>query len=83
MHIEKNVFENVFNIVMVIEGKTKDNEKAIKDMKNLCLRHELEKNEATGKFPKVCYTLDKARKQVLCEWVKKLKFPDGYVLNMG
>ena len=70
MHIEN---ENVFNTLMDIEGKTKDNEKAREDMKKLCRRHELEKDEATGKFPKACYTLDKVRKQVLCEWVKKLK----------
>ena len=58
MHIEKNVFENVFNTVMQVEGKTKDNEKAREDLKVLCRRPELEKNEATRKFPKACYTLD-------------------------
>ena len=79
MHLEKNVFENVFNTVMDIEGKTKDNEKAREEMKKICRRHELK----TGNFPKACYTLDKVRKQVLCGWVKKLKFPNGYVLNMG
>ena len=80
MHIKN---ENVFNTLMDIEGKTKDHEKAREEMKKLCRRHELKKDEATGKFPKACYTLDKVRKQVLCEWVKKLTFPDGYVLNMG
>jgi len=28
MHIEKNFFDNVFNIVMVVKGKTRDNENA-------------------------------------------------------
>ena len=28
MHVEKNVFDNIFNIVMDIKGKTKDNVKA-------------------------------------------------------
>ena len=56
MHIEKNVFENVFNTVMQVEEKTKDNEKAREDLKVLCRRPELEKNEATRKFPKACYT---------------------------
>ena len=42
----------------------------------------MENDEAIGKFLRACYILDKARKQVLCEWVKKLKFPYGYVLNM-
>ena len=83
MHIEKNVFENVFNTVMQVEGKTKDNEKAREDLKVLCRRPELEKNEATRKFPKACYTLDKPSKQILCEWVKNLKFPDGYASNMA
>ena len=67
MHIEKNVFENVFNTVMQVEGKNKDNEKAREDLKVLCRRPELEKNEAIRKFPKACYTLDKPSKQILCE----------------
>ena len=52
-------------------------------MKRLCRKHKLERNEATYKFPKTCYTLDKARKQVLCEGVKNMKFSDGYASNMG
>ncbi|XP_057999062.1 uncharacterized protein LOC110665227 [Hevea brasiliensis] len=83
MHIEKNVFENTFNTVMNIEGKTKDNAKAREDVAHLCRRKELERNLQTGKYPKACYVLDKQQKQVLCEWVKNLKFPDGYVSNMG
>jgi len=30
MHIEKNYFDNIFNTVMDVKGKTKDNEKAEK-----------------------------------------------------
>ena len=44
MHIEKNVFENVFNTVMQVEGKTKDNEKAREDLKVLCRRPKFKKN---------------------------------------
>ncbi|GKF12485.1 transposon, En/Spm-like protein, partial [Tanacetum coccineum] len=36
MHIEKNVFENVFNTVMDVKGKTKDNVKSRQDMKVYC-----------------------------------------------
>ena len=82
MHIEKNVFENVFNTVMNIEGKTKDNIKAREDLAMFCRRKELDKN-AKGKYPKANYTSDKNGKQAVCEWVKNLKFPDGYVSNMG
>ena len=35
------------------------------------------------KYPKACYTLDKIRKQVLCEWVKNLRYPDGYASNLA
>ena len=82
MHIEKNVFENVFNTVMNIEGKKKDNIKDREDLAMFCRRKELEKN-ANGKYPMANYTLDKNGKQAVCEWVKTLKFLDGYVSNMG
>ena len=38
MHIEKNIFDNVFYIVMDIKAKTKDNIKARMDLKEYC-RH--------------------------------------------
>ena len=58
MHIEKNVFENVFNTVMNIEGKTKDTWKAREDMTLFCQRKELEK-VGNGVYPKANYSLDK------------------------
>ena len=82
MHREKNVFENVFNIFMNIEGKTKDNINAREDLGMFCKQKELE-NNANGKYPKANYTFNKNDKLVFCEWVKNLKFPDGYVSNMG
>ncbi|XP_065857931.1 uncharacterized protein [Euphorbia lathyris] len=83
MHIEKNVFENVFNTVMNIEGKTKDNSKAREDVSLFCNRPELLKDNITGNYPKACYTLSQAQKKIVCAWVKQLKFPDGYVSNLG
>ncbi|KAG8366059.1 hypothetical protein BUALT_Bualt17G0036600 [Buddleja alternifolia] len=35
MHIEKNMFDNVFNTVMDVKGKTKDNVKARLDLQNI------------------------------------------------
>ena len=83
MHVEKNVFENIFNTIMAIEGKTKDNSKARDDIAMICRRPELAYDELTGKYPKACYSLDKKEKEKVCEWLKDLKFPDGYVSNMG
>ena len=33
MHIEKNLFDNTFNTIMNVEGKTKDNAKSREDLK--------------------------------------------------
>ena len=54
MHIEKNFFDNIFNTIMNVEGKTKDNAKSREDLKEFCSRPELHRNETTNKFPKAC-----------------------------
>ena len=41
-HIEKNVFENIFNTVMDVKGKTKDNIKARLDVALFCNRKNME-----------------------------------------
>jgi len=42
MHIEKNMFENIFNTVMNVKGKTKDNIKARLDLALFCNRKYME-----------------------------------------
>ena len=59
MHIKKNVFDNVFNTVMEVEGKTEDTSKSREELNEYCHRPELARNVTTGKYPKACYTLDK------------------------
>ena len=83
MHIEKKNFDNIFNTVMNVKGKTKDNAKYREDLKEFFHRPELHRDENVNKYPKACYTLDKDGKEQLCKWIKKLKFPDGYVSNLG
>ena len=83
MHIEKNFFDNIFNTIMNVEGKTKDNVKSREDLKELCSRPELHRNETTNKFLKARYSLEKDAKEALCIWMKELRFPDGYASNMG
>lgn len=83
MYIEKNVFDNIFNTVMNVKGKTKDNAKSIADLKIFCHRPELHQDESSKKYPKACYMLEKNAKEVLCKWLQELRFPNGYVSNMG
>lgn len=52
MHIEKNVFENVFNTVMDVKGKTKDNVKSRQDVKLYCKRPNLNLIEREEKLLK-------------------------------
>ncbi|XP_058732953.1 uncharacterized protein LOC131604516 [Vicia villosa] len=85
MHIEKNFFDNVLNTVMDNE-KTKDNEKARKDMELFCNKKELElkprPNEKLLK-PKACYTLTPQEAKAVCRWLNELRMPDGYSSNLA
>ncbi|KAK2417513.1 hypothetical protein QL285_039804 [Trifolium repens] len=86
MHIEKNVFENVFNTVMNVKGKTKDNDKARKDIAIYCKRNDLLlKTAPNGKIlkPRANYTLSADEAKSVCRWVKELKMPDGYSSNLA
>ncbi|GKB52667.1 putative transposon, En/Spm-like protein [Tanacetum coccineum] len=84
MHIEKNVFENIFNTVMDT-SKTKDNIKARKDREIYCDRANLHTWSENNKIikPKASYTLTKPQVNKVCEWVKEVIFPDGYASNIG
>ena len=42
MHIEKKFFDNIFNIVMNVSDKTKDNDKYRMDLALNCRRKDLE-----------------------------------------
>ena len=81
MHTERNVFMNVFNIVMDINGKSKDTHNARIDLAEICNRKELELVDVGhGKFfkPKAAYAMTKSERLVVLKWVKELKLPDGY-----
>ncbi|KAK4383012.1 hypothetical protein Sango_2817600 [Sesamum angolense] len=68
MHIEKNVFDNIFNTVMDIKEKTKDNLKARKDLNIICTRPELEVDKRRLNVkPKAVYTLTREHKRRICK----------------
>ena len=61
MHIEKNVFENIFNMVMDVKGKTNDNIKAKMDIMLFyhCKNMDLVYDRSRVTKPKASFTLDK------------------------
>jgi hypothetical protein len=86
MHIEKNFFDNVFNTVMNVKDKTKDNEKARLDLAEICQRSDLELvRHDNGKITKLkanfCLSSNEVKK--VCKWIKELKMPDGYASNLA
>ncbi|KAL0358103.1 UNVERIFIED_CONTAM: hypothetical protein Scaly_1496000 [Sesamum calycinum] len=69
---------------MNIKKKTKDNVNARRDLKIICNRPELEFDERRPNvMPKAVYTLGKEQKRRICEWIRSLKFPDGYASNLA
>ncbi|XP_058774567.1 uncharacterized protein LOC131648855 [Vicia villosa] len=83
---KKNFFEKVFNTVMDVQGKTKDNEKARKDMELYCNRKDLElKTLPNGKLlkPKATYSLTPQEAKLVCRWLTELRMPDGYASNLA
>jgi hypothetical protein len=86
MHIEKNFFDNIFNTMMDVQGKTKDNEKARKDVEHYCNRKDLELKTLPNKKllkPKANFSLTSSEAKLVCQWLKELKMPDGYSSNLA
>ena len=86
MHIEKNFFDNIFNTVMNVKDKTKDNEKARMDIQRECKRGDLELVPlGNGKMgmPKAKYSLASVDAKSVCKWASELKMPDGYASNLA
>ena len=85
MHIEKNVFENIFNTVMDVKGKTKDNMKARLDIALYCNRKNMELvyDESRVAKPRASFVLEKNAQLLVYKWLKSLRFSDGHVSNIS
>jgi hypothetical protein len=85
MHIEKNVFENIFNTVMNVKGKTKDNIKARLDVELFCNHKNMELvcDGSRVAKPRASFVLEKNTKLLVYKWLKSLHFLDGHALNIS
>ncbi|KAL0391159.1 UNVERIFIED_CONTAM: hypothetical protein Scaly_0473000 [Sesamum calycinum] len=69
---------------MDIKKKTKDNLNAQKDLKIICNLPELGLDEhRPNVVSNAIYTLTKKQKGRICEWIRGLKFFDGYTSNIA
>jgi len=85
MHIEKNMFENIFNTVMNMKGKTKDNIKARLDIALFC-NHKNIKLVCDGSRvakPRASFVLEKKAQLLVYKWLKSLRFLDGHTSNIS
>jgi hypothetical protein len=85
MHIEKNVFQNIFNIVIDVKGKTKDNIKARLDVALFCNRKNMELvcDGSRVAKPRASFVLKKNAQLLVYKWLKSMRFPDGHALNIS
>jgi hypothetical protein len=85
MHIEKNVFENIFNTVMNVKGKTKDNIKVRLDITLFYNRKNMELvfDGSRVTKPRASFVLEKNAQLLVYKWLKSLCFFDGHALNIS
>jgi hypothetical protein len=86
MHIEKNVFENCYGTLSGLDGKSKDNLQARKDLQEMNIREDLHPQEKpSGKFylPPARFAMSKSERQTFCEVLRDIKVPDGYSGNIS
>ncbi|XP_074378004.1 uncharacterized protein LOC141719504 [Apium graveolens] len=86
MHIEKNICDNIVGTLLDIEGKTKDNLKARKDLQDLNIHEELWlKKTASNKYekPHASYTFTREECKSFCQFIRTVRLPDGYASNIS
>ncbi|XP_042952408.1 uncharacterized protein LOC122289468 isoform X2 [Carya illinoinensis] len=85
MHTEKNIFDNVLGTLMNIQGKTKDNINARRDLAELGIRKELHLKEEGDRvvIPHAYFMLHGDERKKFCAWLSEVKFPDGFASNIS
>lgn len=86
MHIVKNICDNLLGTILNLDGKNKDTEKARLDLEDMGIRTELHlQRRHDGSFvkPQAIYTLTSKEREGFCDFLKSVKYPDGYAANIS
>jgi hypothetical protein len=85
MHIEKNICEAILGTLLGIPGKSKDTVNARLDLEDMGIRKSLhlKRNGNSYTIPPAPYTMDKKQRLVFFDFVRSVKFPDGYASNLA
>jgi hypothetical protein len=73
--------ESIISACMDFPGKIKDNMKARQDLTEHCNRPSLEL-KANGGKPRASLCLKPQQRKEVMQWMKGLKFPDGYAADL-
>ncbi|XP_028056155.1 uncharacterized protein LOC114260277 [Camellia sinensis] len=86
MHVEKNFSENVVGTMLGIDGKNKDTDKARMDLEDMNIRKELWlTTNPDGSYvkPRASFSLTPKEREGFFEFLKSVKYPDGYAANIS
>ena len=84
MHIEKNIFDNLFGTLLNVRGMSKDSVKSRLDMEAMGIRKELapvQRGSCTY-LPPAAYSLSRKEKKLFFEFLDGIKVPEGYSSNV-
>ncbi|XP_057719684.1 uncharacterized protein LOC130934112 [Arachis stenosperma] len=82
MHIEKNVCDNVLYTFLNETGRSKDNLKARKDLKEMGIRKDLWPDE-NGRYHPSLFTMSNSMKDIFLRTIKNIRVPDGLSSNIS
>jgi hypothetical protein len=85
MHIEKNICEYILCTFLGIAGKSKDNLNSRLDLEDMGIRKHLHliRDGNRDTVPHAPYTMTKTQKEAFCDFLRSVKFPDGYASNLA
>lgn len=86
MHVEKNVCNNLVGTLLDIDGKSKDNHNARRDLEKMRIRdafHPITGDDGKIILPAACRTLSFREKNMFCRVSLDLKVPDVYSSNIS
>lgn len=86
LHIEKNLCDNVLFTLLGTKGKTKDNLKARKDLKDMNIRPKLHTQPRGANLeylPPAEFTMSNKEKDIFLKVLQNVRVPEGYSSNIS
>ena len=86
MHVEKNISESTFGIMLGIDGKNKDIDKAWMDLEKMNIREILHLEvlpDGSCRKPQAIFSLNTTERDGFYDFLKPVKYSNGYAANIS